>query len=100
MEDAFEKLLACTKQFPNYDLNKNTKEIYVDKENYIYRDFIKCGVDFIKNYEVTVNNHEVKVKVNDPEEKLAVENAESETDKKVISLPSPRERMKMLPNTM
>ena len=79
---AFEKLVACTKQFPNYDLNKNTEEMYVDKENFIYRDFIKCGVDFIKNYEVNFNDTEVKVKVIDLEEKLAVENGKSEPDEK------------------
>jgi hypothetical protein len=56
--------------------------MYVDKESYMYRDFIKCGVEFIKNYEVKSNDPEVKVKVNNPEEKLAVENAESEPDEK------------------
>ena len=77
---AFEKLVACTKQFQNYDINKNAEEMYVDKQDFIYKDFIKCGVDFIKNYEVKVNNPEVKVKVENAEEKLAVENAKSKPD--------------------
>ena len=64
---AFETLVACTKQFPNYNLNKDTEEMYVDKEFTIYKDFIKFGVNFIKNYEV---------KDNETEEKLSVENGE------------------------
>ena len=61
---AIETLVACTKQFPNYDLNKDTKEMYVDK------DFIKFGVNFIKNYEVKENGSEEKLSVQNGEYKV------------------------------
>ena len=64
---AFETLVACTKQFPNYNLNKDTEEMYVDKEFTIYKDFIKFGVNFIKNYEVKDNETEDKLSVEDGE---------------------------------
>ena len=44
--EAFEKLVKCMKEFPNYNLSKNVEEMYL-KESGVFKDFIKCGVDFV-----------------------------------------------------
>ena len=47
--EAFEKLESCMNLFPNYDLEKDLEEPYVDKENAIMKKFIKTGIKFVIN---------------------------------------------------
>ena len=46
--EAFEKLESCMNLFPNYDLEKDLEEPYVDKENAIMKKFIKTGIKFVR----------------------------------------------------
>ena len=47
--EAFEKLVACMKEFPKYNLNKDLDQSY-PKDSNIFKEFIKCGVDFVTAY--------------------------------------------------
>ena len=54
--EAFEKLEYCMNLFPNYDLKKDLKESYVEKENAIVKKFIKTGILFVKKDSEEVKN--------------------------------------------
>ena len=47
--EAFEKLVACMREFPKYKLNKDLDQSY-PKDSVIFKEFIKCGVDFVAKY--------------------------------------------------
>jgi hypothetical protein len=51
---AFGKLLSCMKQFPNYNLSKDLDEAYTFEENFIMKEFIKLGVNFVKKRDAGV----------------------------------------------
>ena len=56
--EAFEKLVACMREFPNYKLNKDLDQMY-PKDSAISKAFIKCGVDFVTKYPYeNKNDHE------------------------------------------
>ena len=42
--EAFEKLVACMREFPKYNLSKDLDKMY-PKDSAVFKDFIKCGVD-------------------------------------------------------
>ena len=47
--EAFEKLVACMREFPKYNLSKDLDKMY-PKDSAVFKDFIKCGVDFVTAY--------------------------------------------------
>ena len=47
--EAFEKLVACMREFPKYNLSKDIDKMY-PKDSAVFKDFIKCGVDFVTAY--------------------------------------------------
>ena len=78
MEEAFNKmdaavaaintLIAFKKRSPNFDLNTDLDQMYEAKQDAIFKDFIKFGVQLVEGYEVRKNE------ASDPEEKELVEN--------------------------
>ena len=49
---AFANLIACQKQFSNYDLNLDLDRMYETKKDAIFKDFVKCSVEFVQEYNV------------------------------------------------
>ena len=86
MEDVFDKieaglnalevLISFKKKFPKYNLSDDLDLMYKVKEDIVYKDFVKCGVNFVEQNIVDTtentikeeNNVEVRVKTVQPDE--------------------------------
>ena len=65
---AINTLIAFKKRSPNYDFNMDLDQMYEAKQDAIFKDFIKFGVQLVEGYEVR------KTEAIDQEEKELVEN--------------------------
>ena len=84
--EAFEKLVKCMKEFPNYDLSKDVEEMY-PKENRVYKDFIKCGVDFVRlySYESDESEPDSGVKLDTKDTEVVKETIVKEKEVKLVN---------------
>ena len=86
--EAFEKLASCMNIFPNYDLNKDLEESYIEKENAVMIKFIKTGFKFLKKNDLEVKNFIAYIKSNEEEasDNIIDKSGHSQQDEQAVRL--------------
>ena len=53
---ALEKLVTCTQRFGKFILEEDLDAVYSREKDAIYKEFIKCGFNFVKEYQTDAGN--------------------------------------------
>jgi hypothetical protein len=77
---ALEKLVTCTQRFTKFVLEEDLDAVYSRERDAIYKDFIKCGFKFVKEY-VTARNKVEEI----------LESADSKVEQSQLTSDSPKD---------